>query len=226
MVGSEGTLGFVSAVTYNTVPEYPDKATALLVFRNAETCCRAASALRSQPVAAVELLDRRSLRSVQDKPGLPDWIHDLSEDACALLVETRAPSSESLDEQLARISASLADFPLEQQVDFTRDAKVSDQLWAIRKGTFPAVGAVRPNGTTVIIEDVTFPIDQLSEGVTRLQELFVKHGYDDAIIFGHALEGNLHFVFPRALTTPRKSPATRPSCRMWRSWWRWSLVVL
>ncbi len=202
MVGSEGTLGFVSAVTYNTVPEYPDKATALLVFRNAETCCRAASALRSQPVAAVELLDRRSLRSVQDKHGLPDWIHDLSEDACALLVETRAPSSESLDEQLARISASLADFPLEQQVDFTRDAKVSDQLWAIRKGTFPAVGAVRPNGTTVIIEDVTFPIDQLSEGVTRLQELFVKHGYDDAIIFGHALEGNLHFVFPQGFDDP------------------------
>ena len=66
MVGSEGTLGFVSAVTYNTVPEYPDKATALLVFRNAETCCRAASALRSQPVAAVELLDRRSLRRSEE----------------------------------------------------------------------------------------------------------------------------------------------------------------
>lgn len=202
MVGSEGTLGFVSAVTYNTVPEYPDKATALLVFRDAESCCRAASALRSQPVAAVELLDRRSLRSVQDKPGLPDWIHDLSESACALLVETRASSSQVLDEQLTRIRACLAEFPLEQRVDFTRDAKVSDQLWAIRKGTFPAVGAVRPNGTTVIIEDVTFPIDQLSEGVTRLQSLFVKHGYDDAIIFGHALEGNLHFVFPQGFDDP------------------------
>jgi D-lactate dehydrogenase len=202
MVGSEGTLGFVSAVTYNTVPEYPDKATALLVFRDAESCCRAASALRSQPVAAVELLDRRSLRSVQDKPGLPDWIHDLSESACALLVETRASSSQVLDEQLTRIRACLAEFPLEQQVDFTRDARVSDQLWAIRKGTFPAVGAVRPNGTTVIIEDVTFPIDQLSEGVTRLQSLFVKHGYDDAIIFGHALEGNLHFVFPQGFDDP------------------------
>ncbi|MBU2954915.1 FAD-binding and (Fe-S)-binding domain-containing protein [Marinobacter sp. F3R08] len=197
MVGSEGTLGFVSAVTYNTVPEYPDKATALLVFRDATSCCRAASVLRSQPVAAVELLDRRSLRSVQDKPGLPDWIHGLSEDACALLVETRAASSDVLDEQLARIGEALAEFPLEQQVDFTRDARVSDQLWAIRKGTFPAVGAVRPNGTTVIIEDVTFPIEQLAEGVTRLQALFVKHGYHDAIIFGHALEGNLHFVFPQ-----------------------------
>ena len=202
MVGSEGTLGFVSAVTYNTVPEYPDKATALLVFRDAQSCCRAASVLRSQPVAAVELLDRRSLRSVQDKPGLPDWIHGLSKEACALLVETRAPGPDVLDEQLARIREALADFPLEQQVDFTRDAGVSGQLWAIRKGTFPAVGAVRPNGTTVIIEDVAFPIDQLAEGVTRLQQLFVKHGYNDAIIFGHALEGNLHFVFSQGFGEP------------------------
>ncbi|AXS84089.1 FAD-binding and (Fe-S)-binding domain-containing protein [Marinobacter sp. Arc7-DN-1] len=202
MVGSEGTLGFVSAVTYNTVPEYPDKATALLVFRDAQSCCRAASVLRSQPVAAVELLDRRSLRSVQDKPGLPNWIHGLSEGACALLVESRAPGPGVLDEQLARIREALAGFPLEQQVDFTRDAGVSGQLWAIRKGTFPAVGAVRPNGTTVIIEDVAFPIDQLAEGVTRLQQLFVKHGYNDAIIFGHALEGNLHFVFSQGFGDP------------------------
>ncbi len=202
MVGSEGTLGFVSAVTYNTVPEYPDKATALLVFRDVESCCRAASVLKAQPVAAVELLDRRSLRSVQDKPGLPEWIRGLSEDACALLVESRAPGSDVLDEHLVRIREALAGFPLEQQVDFTRDAGVSGQLWAIRKGTFPAVGAVRPNGTTVIIEDVTFPIAQLAEGVTRLQQLFVKHGYNDAIIFGHALEGNLHFVFSQGFGDP------------------------
>ncbi|MCL7945469.1 FAD-binding and (Fe-S)-binding domain-containing protein [Marinobacter sp. ATCH36] len=202
MVGSEGTLGFVSSVTYNTVPDYPNKATALLVFTNADSCCRAAALLRSQPVDAVELLDRRSLRSVQDKPGLPGWIHGLSDNACALLIETRAPDQAVLKEQLVKIKAALADFPVEEKVDFTTDPKVSDLLWAIRKGTFPAVGAVRPTGTTVIIEDVTFPLDQLAEGVKRLQSLFVKHGYDDAIIFGHALEGNLHFVFPQGFDDP------------------------
>ncbi|NMT63144.1 FAD-binding and (Fe-S)-binding domain-containing protein [Marinobacter orientalis] len=202
MVGSEGTLGFVSSVTYNTVPDYPDKATALLVFADADSCCRAAALLRSQPVDAVELLDRRSLRSVENKPGLPEWIHGLSDDACALLIETRAPDQALLQEQLVRIRAALADFPLEEKVDFTTDPKVSELLWAIRKGTFPAVGAVRPVGTTVIIEDVTFPLDQLAEGVKRLQALFVKHGYDNAIIFGHALEGNLHFVFPQGFDDP------------------------
>lgn len=202
MVGSEGILGFVSAVTYNTVPEYPDKATAFLVFEDAHTCCQAASALRKQPVAAVELLDRRSMRSVQDKPGLPDWIHGVSDQACARLVETRASSPNLLQEQLGQIQEALKGFAVEARVDFTTDPALSAQLWAIRKGTFPAVGAVRPTGTTIIIEDVTFPIEQLAEGVTRLPALFEKHNYDDAIIFGHALEGNLHFVFAQRFDDP------------------------
>ena len=204
MVGSEGTLGFISSVTYNTVPEYPHKASALIVFPDAATCCNAVTAIKPQPVAAAELLDRRSLRSVQDKPGMPEWIAGLSDSACALLIESRAASQSLLHEQLTQIRAALEPYPIEQQVDFTEDAAVSGQLWAIRKGTFPAVGAVRPTGSTVIIEDVTFPIEQLAEGVTRLTELFERHHYDEAIIFGHALEGNLHFVFTQSFDTPEQ----------------------
>jgi len=202
MVGSEGTLGFISSVTYNTVPEYPHKATTLVVFGNVEDCCRAVPLLKQQPVDAVELLDRRSIRSVEDQPGLPAWVKALSDDACALLIETRAVSQWLLHEQIEQIRAVLAPFHVEQQVDFTEDATLSGQLWAIRKGTFPAVGAVRPTGTTVIIEDVTFPIPQLAEGVNRLIKLFEKHSYHEAILFGHALEGNLHFVFTQSFDDP------------------------
>ncbi|WP_434701568.1 FAD-binding and (Fe-S)-binding domain-containing protein [Pseudomonas sp. D1-36] len=195
LVGSEGTLGFISAVTYHTVIDHPNKASALIVFPDVETCCNAVTVLKSQPVSAVELLDRRSLRSVQDKPGMPDFVQHLSNNACALLIESRAASSSLLQEQLARIMASLAGFPVEKQVDFTEDPRENARLWAIRKDTFPAVGAVRKTGTTVIIEDVTFPVEQLAIGVNRLIALFDKHHYDEAILFGHALEGNLHFVF-------------------------------
>jgi D-lactate dehydrogenase len=204
LVGSEGTLGFISAVTYNTVPDHPHKASALLVFPDVESCCRAVTLLKLQPVSAVELLDRRSLRSVQDKPGMPEWVKGLSANACALLIESRAASQSLLHEQLQLIMASIADFPLEKQVDFSEDPAVYNLLWKIRKDTFPAVGAVRQTGTTVIIEDVTFPIEQLAEGVNHLLALFDKHGYDEAIIFGHALEGNLHFVFTQAFETPEQ----------------------
>ncbi len=202
MVGSEGTLGFISAVTYDTVPDHPHKASALLVFPDVESCCRAVTLLKQQPVSAVELLDRRSLRSVENKPGMPDWVKGLSASACALLVESRAASQSLLHEQLGQVMASIAEFALEKQVDFSEDPTVYNLLWKIRKDTFPAVGAVRQTGTTVIIEDVTFPIEQLAEGVNRLLALFDKHHYDEAIIFGHALEGNLHFVFTQGFVDP------------------------
>ncbi|SDN81896.1 FAD-binding and (Fe-S)-binding domain-containing protein [Pseudomonas jinjuensis] len=202
MVGSEGTLGFISAVTYDTVPDHPHKASALIVFPDVETCCTAVTVLKQQPVSAVELLDRRSLRSVENMQGMPEWVRSLSANACALLVESRAASQSLLHEQLAQITASIARFPVEKQVDFSEDPVVYNQLWRIRKDTFPAVGAVRKTGTTVIIEDVTFPVDRLAEGVNGLLELLDKHHYDEAILFGHALEGNLHFVFTQGFDDP------------------------
>ncbi len=202
MVGSEGTLGFISAVTYDTVPDHPHKASALVVFPDVETCCLAVPVLKQQPVSAVELLDRRSLRSVEHKAGMPEWVKELSPTACALLIESRAASQSLLHEQINLIMTSIAHFPVEKQVDFNEDPVIYNQLWKIRKDTFPAVGAVRQTGTTVIIEDVTFPVERLAEGVNRLIELLDKHRYDEAILFGHALEGNLHFVFTQGFDDP------------------------
>jgi D-lactate dehydrogenase len=82
-----------------------------------------------------------------------------------------------------------------EPAQFATDAATCEMYWKVRKGTFPSVGAMRQAGTTVIIEDVAFPIDCLGAATLDLQALFQKHGYSEAIIFGHALEGNLHFVF-------------------------------
>src|SRR4029077_12848345 len=84
----------------------------------------------------------------------------------------------------------------------TEDKTEYTQLWNIRKGLFPSIGAIREIGTTVIIEDVAFPIDRLAPAALALQELFRNHGYSNAIIFGHALEGNLHFVFTQDFNVP------------------------
>ncbi|MBA1186794.1 4Fe-4S dicluster domain-containing protein, partial [Pseudomonas stutzeri] len=194
--------GFISAVTYDTVPDHPHKASALIVFPDVETCCLAVPVLKQQPVSAVELLDRRSMRSVENMQGLPEWVKALSANACALLIESRAATQSLLHEQINLIMASIAHFPVEKQVDFSEDPVVYNQLWRIRKDTFPAVGAVRQTGTTVIIEDVTFPIERLAEGVNRLIQLFETHAYSEAILFGHALEGNLHFVFTQGFDDP------------------------
>ncbi|MEH0740651.1 FAD-binding oxidoreductase [Vibrio cholerae] len=195
MIGSEGTLGFIADITYHTVADHPFKASSLLVFADIETASRAVTTLSQSPVAAVELMDGRALKSVADKPGMPDFMSTLTTDAAALLVETHAESADQLETQCARVMAALTDYAIIESVDFTRDANTVATLWGIRKGMFPAVGAVREVGTTVIIEDVAFPVEHLAHGVRDLQQLFDRYHYDEAIIFGHALEGNLHFVF-------------------------------
>ena len=195
LIGSEGTLGFIASITYRTVPDYADKASALILFHDLETACRAVTALAGAPVDAVELMDRPALASVEFKPGMPEAIASLGPKGAALLVDTRAADAATLQQQIDAIAATLARISTAVPLAFTTEPAEIAKLWNVRKGMFPSVGAMRETGTTVIIEDVAFPVARLAEATLDLQALFHAHGYYEAIIFGHALEGNLHFVF-------------------------------
>ena len=89
----------------------------------------------------------------------------------------------------------MKDIETVRPIEFTTDPKEYLKLWNVRKGLFPSVSKARPSGTTVIIEDVNFDTSKLADAVTDLQNLFEQHEYDDTIIWGHALSGNIHFVF-------------------------------
>lgn len=202
MIGSEGTLGFIAEITYNTVIEHPHKASALIVFKDIEEASQAVTALAKDPVSAVEMMDGRAMRSVANEPGMPDFIKRLDLEAGTLLIESRAGDQATLEQQCATIMQTTAQFDVIESIAFTSDAKTVATLWGIRKGMFPAVGAVREVGTSVIIEDVAFPVENLAAGLRDLQQLFDRFHYDEAIIFGHALEGNLHFVFTQSFDLP------------------------
>lgn len=201
MIGSEGTLGFIAEITYQTVAELPFKASAMIIFPDIEEACKAVSLLKLQPVSTAELIDRAGLRSVENEPEIPKWISGLSEGATALLVETRADNEETLEIQINQIKLAIETIPVEIPVQFTDVPSEYALFWKIRKGLFPTVGAVRKTGTTVIIEDVAFPLHRLAEATLDLQSLFKKYNYNEAVIFGHALDGNLHFVFTQDFAT-------------------------
>ncbi len=201
MIGSEGTLGFLAAITYRTVPDHTDRATALILFDTLHAACEAVTALAAEPVDAVELMDRAALASVEHQPGMPSSLRQLGADGAALLVETRAADPQALGGNVARIVARLQSVAVAAPFDFTTDAAECARLWKVRKGTFPSVGAMRATGSTVIIEDVAFPVARLAQATLDLQRLLRGHGYHEAIIFGHALEGNLHFVFTQDFGT-------------------------
>ena len=201
MIGSEGTLGFIAEISYKTVVEHPCKATSLMVFPDIEKACNAVSLLKSAPVSAVELMDRAGLRSVEDQEGVPGYLKTLSPTASALLVETRAHNADELNQQIAIIQDTIKSILTEIPVEFTSVPSEYALLWKIRKGMFPSIGAIRKSGTTVIIEDVAFPVPRMAEATLDLQKLFEKWQYNEAVIFGHALEGNLHFVFTQDFGT-------------------------
>lgn len=95
----------------------------------------------------------------------------------------------------------VADLELCVPVQFTDRPEEYSQYWQVRKGIFPAVGATRPAGTTALIEDVAFPIETLADALVDLQQLMKKFHYDDGVIYGHALDGNLHFIFSQGFQT-------------------------
>ncbi|MBN1781248.1 FAD-binding oxidoreductase [bacterium] len=204
LVGSEGTLAFTSEVTFHTVHEFVNKATALVIFPDTETACRAVALLKETCVDSVELMDRAALRSVEDKPGMPEVLKTLQHAATALLIETRHDDADTLASQVQSVKDALKSLPVVAAPEFTRDPAAQDGMWAVRKGLFPSVSANRKAGTTVIIEDVAFDVPRLADAVHELQSLFRKHGYTDAILFGHALEGNLHFVIKQDFNDPEE----------------------
>ncbi len=208
IIGSEGTLAFIEEITYYTVEDLKDKASALIYFNDIKEACLAVTRLKLAKesnkivVDAVELMDRAGLRSIENDPAMPSFIKSFDENVTALLIETRALDDEKLDIQISQILALLEDFKVQREIYFTKDEKEYNLYWKIRKGLFPAVGAVRENGTTVIIEDVAYPIEHLAQATLDLQALFKKHNYNEALIFGHALEGNFHFVFTQDFSNP------------------------
>jgi len=195
MIGSEGTLGFISEITYRTVPNHKHRSCALLFFDTLVGACRAVMRLKTEPVAAVELMDRAGLASVTGKPGMPEFLASLGPDATALLVEIQGTGEADVAAKVDVVTRALGETPPARPIEFSTDPYLIEKYWKIRKGLFPAVGAVRPIGTTVIIEDVAVPIEHLASATADLQAALVTHGYREAIIFGHALDGNLHFVF-------------------------------
>lgn len=193
MVGSEGTLAFMSSVTVETSHLYPFGASAMIYFDELAEACRAVVAMRrTGEVYSCELLDSKSLDSVNDTTG-----HGLT----ALLVEVRADSSDELGKKISTTLETIRQFKLFNEPRFSSDPEETARWWQIRSGVFPTVGGTRPLGTTALIEDIAFHIDDLPEATVALADLLKESGYDDACIYGHALEGNYHFVIAQAFNT-------------------------
>jgi D-lactate dehydrogenase len=201
LIGAEGTLAFIAAATLKTIADKPYKRTGLLFFETPEAACNAIVPLKNTAVEALEFMDRAALRSVENLHDTPAFIKTLPANAACILCEYQANTEAELTSKFNAANDTIHALPVIHQTEFTTDAATQALYWKIRKGMYPSVAAVRAKGTSVMLEDVAVSVDRLGEAILDLQQLFLKHGYTDAIVFGHAKEGNLHFLVSQPVAT-------------------------
>jgi D-lactate dehydrogenase len=195
MVGSEGTLGFVAEVTFETVPLLQHAQTGLLVFADLEAATASLPALVATGAATLELMDATSLRVGQKDPAANQLVRAIPVDRhAALLVEYQSADPLALAEACDSARPVLAGLPLTAPAALTGDAATRASLWHLRKGLYATVAGDRPSGTTALLEDVVVPVADLLDTCIGLTGLFERHAYRDSVIFGHAKDGNIHFM--------------------------------
>ena len=195
LVGSEGTLAFISEAVFETIPILPKRASSLIYFKSLKDACDAVPSLKKAGVSAIELMDREALRSIEDKSGIPSFIKQFPKTVTALLIDLEEKDDDALSQLMTKTEKALKAFDLVRDFEVTKDIKQILEFWKIRKGVFPSVGGRRKPGTIVIIEDVAVRMEFLTDAVLDLRKLLDDNGYEDAVIYGHALDGNLHFIF-------------------------------
>ena len=203
MVGSEGTLAFIAEATWRTVAVKPSLATGLLVFPDLRQATAALPDLVAAGFATIELMDATSLRVGQRDPEASPLLRTLAVDQhAALLVEFQEKTAAALEGRIADSASLLARLALAEPAVLVDDPFVRAGLWHIRKGLYATVAGNRPSGTTALLEDIAVPVPSLASTCEELVRLFDAHGYEESVIFGHAKDGNIHFLLNERFDHP------------------------
>ena len=194
IIGSEGTLAFFSHVVLNTIDDPPLKSTGLALFDSVDASVAALSVLVDEGADAIEMLDDASLRTGRYLEEPPYDPYQIADNSAALLFEFQKNEINEISHLTETIphALSLAGGTLPSGM-ITDDIQRM-KLWNIRKGLYPTVGAMRKKGTSVITEDLCYDYRDLPQVVKELKSICRHWQYDDAVIFGHAKDGNLHFA--------------------------------
>lgn len=203
MIGSEGTLGFVAEAVFRTVPLPARTATGLLVFDSLDDATAALAPLVGSGADVVELIDDASIRAMGAEAAdvLPAGF--VVDRHASLLVEYQAGDDEGIERAIGSGRAVFERLGgLAADPELTQDAARRAGMWLMRKGLYTKVARSRPAGTAALLEDVAVPMERLGAVCSELHVLFDRHGYRDAVIFGHAKDGNIHFLVTEDFAGP------------------------
>ena len=194
IVGSEGTLAFLSNIELLTIDDPPSKTTGLVIFDNIEEATSALNILIDEGADAIELMDDASLRTAKHIQNAPYDYSSIVDDASGLLFEFQRQNQVEIDRIKDQLLSSLSSANGSLPLGMTENLSDRNALWNIRKGLYPTVGALRKKGTSVLNEDLCYDYRDLPKVVKELKSICNHWNYKDAVLFGHAKDGNIHFA--------------------------------
>ncbi|MGO9449247.1 MAG: FAD-binding oxidoreductase [Solirubrobacteraceae bacterium] len=183
LVGSEGTLGVITAVRLRLLPA-PESAIPLVVFFS--TRAHGCAAMLDIPAAgiqpsALEFLDGDTLAHVA--AGYPGEVPADARFALIVEVDGTCAEAEAQRQVLLEVLAGTTDATV--AIHEPDDAHA---LWRWRDGFNGVVTAVRGGKVS---EDVALPVEHLAEGLQQFAEIAARHGLRSCA-WGHGGEGNVH----------------------------------
>jgi len=203
MIGSEGTLGFVAEAVFRTLEVKPAVATGLLVFNTLAAATAALPELVATGLATIELMDAASLKVAQLAADAPAAIRSLPvRGHAALLVEHQGADAAELAFKRDGSQPLFEALDLASPFALTSDPADRAALWHVRKGLYTTVAGARPSGTNALLEDIVVPVPALADTCGELTRLFAEHRYEESVIFGHAKDGNVHFMLNERFDDP------------------------
>lgn len=190
LIGSEGTLGFISEATFRTVPLNKFKQAYFFSFSNTTDLCNAIANLKENGASALEFMDSISLESVQEKiNNIFDF--DLN-DKYALIAEFGFESEVERDDFKQNEQGLLRQIKFDN-IHSSQDTQEQYKIWAIRKGLLASIGGQRKPNTSFIIEDVAVRLKDLSSALFDIRAIINKYEFTTGI-YGHGIDGNIHFT--------------------------------
>ncbi len=185
LVGSEGTLAFVTAVEWRLDPVPPDVAGAVLGFGSLDALGESVAYLVALNPSAVELLDATFLEFAREAGAqLPAGL------AGVLLVEFERETGAAARGVVGDAVRGLKS--LTSHVETAVDRAGLERLWAVRRLASPALARRGDAQRSLqVIEDGCVPLEQLGAYVRGIRAAAERHGVTVAI-FGHAGDGHVH----------------------------------
>ncbi len=186
LVGSEGTLGIVTAAWLRLIPA-PEAAFPVIgVYADAAAGVAAIEGVLGHglTVAALEYLDARALAAAAAHFPVP--LPDGAAFAVVAEADGSAAAAAALADEVAQVLAEGA-----AAVHAPRSPADVAALWRWRDGVSLAVTAQRGGKVS---EDVVVPLDRLGDALAGTEEIAARHGLESCS-WGHAGDGNLHATF-------------------------------